>query len=587
MSTLYLQSACTLTFDYREAEDCLDGLDNDLDGQIDCQDGDCVMVCQEQNWCGDSVDNDGNGLTDETDPACWGVFAGAGVARRLTVNRCQSRSALEGNENELLPWIGNVAGADGAPLRGPLGGPNLEAEQPRLLEGPWTSTRILGTVELGPGAERSELELAAWEGVAPSTAPSETVSFMRRLDGQVVASSSRLPSQELVLGRVGVTQDASIAFEWSFGEVVNTEVCAGVTRCPAVSLRASLGDGPDGELVGRFVAVETDAFESAPVMTLRWSGRGIPRSLGLSGLVIRQDASLPCDEPNPPPAFAAMTRVLSLGGTDDDMLCLVGSDAEGQVLTLRGQASGTQNELPVWGEAEPFPDPNARIAVVSGSSNAAIWLAIVAPEAPGDALRTWQSEDCRAWSPGASISIAGRPAGLGTLSPVALGTDLQDRLTLWLAFDRGESRDATFRYGVWPCELDAADGSCRPLTIDGSTVAPMTANPDRRLSLPEVTGFVWGPVLLLINGQRQTGRLEIERTGETSATSGNLIAGNPLPTAFDRSLVQGAMWLTSIDRGVTGSPRRYGLLAYSARSHPEAHPRVGLALLELLTEREL
>ena len=52
--------------------DCTDGLDDDLDGLIDCLDADCGLqpVCQPESDCGDSLDNDSDGDTDCSDSDC-------------------------------------------------------------------------------------------------------------------------------------------------------------------------------------------------------------------------------------------------------------------------------------------------------------------------------------------------------------------------------------------------------------------------------------------------------------------------------------------------------------------------------------
>ena len=55
-------------------DDCDDELDNDGDGLIDCDDPDCFgePVCGGQpEICDDGIDNDGNGRTDCDDPACF------------------------------------------------------------------------------------------------------------------------------------------------------------------------------------------------------------------------------------------------------------------------------------------------------------------------------------------------------------------------------------------------------------------------------------------------------------------------------------------------------------------------------------
>jgi len=54
-------------------EVCDDGLDDDLDGLVDCEDSDCAAssLCMED--CDDGVDNDVDGLTDCLDDDCWGL----------------------------------------------------------------------------------------------------------------------------------------------------------------------------------------------------------------------------------------------------------------------------------------------------------------------------------------------------------------------------------------------------------------------------------------------------------------------------------------------------------------------------------
>jgi Putative metal-binding motif len=73
----------------RSESSCLDGVDNDKDGKIDCLDPDCNLVtcgpgCQcrallkfEGN-CNNTVDDDGDGVTDCADPDCAGAGCGDG-----------------------------------------------------------------------------------------------------------------------------------------------------------------------------------------------------------------------------------------------------------------------------------------------------------------------------------------------------------------------------------------------------------------------------------------------------------------------------------------------------------------------------
>ncbi|MFQ5976198.1 MAG: carboxypeptidase-like regulatory domain-containing protein [Candidatus Hydrothermarchaeales archaeon] len=68
----------TGTIDVRELNDpscpdvseiCDDGVDNDGDGLVDCDDPDCCPPCSSE-ICNDDVDNDGDGLVDCQDPDC-------------------------------------------------------------------------------------------------------------------------------------------------------------------------------------------------------------------------------------------------------------------------------------------------------------------------------------------------------------------------------------------------------------------------------------------------------------------------------------------------------------------------------------
>lgn len=72
-------AGCGKVFDYPDSEPehgaavCADGVDNDFDDQVDCDDSDCDGFCSEQSLaeCADGRDNDGDGLVDGADPRCW------------------------------------------------------------------------------------------------------------------------------------------------------------------------------------------------------------------------------------------------------------------------------------------------------------------------------------------------------------------------------------------------------------------------------------------------------------------------------------------------------------------------------------
>jgi hypothetical protein len=72
-------AACGRVYEYPDSESeasaplCTDGMDNDYDGDTDCDDADCDGSCPETTrlTCSDGRDNDGDGVTDTSDPRCW------------------------------------------------------------------------------------------------------------------------------------------------------------------------------------------------------------------------------------------------------------------------------------------------------------------------------------------------------------------------------------------------------------------------------------------------------------------------------------------------------------------------------------
>jgi hypothetical protein len=72
-------ASCSVLAGYRApvpevgVDACGNLVDDDFDGALDCDDVDCNGLCSEEHAesCADDRDNDGDGLTDGSDPRCW------------------------------------------------------------------------------------------------------------------------------------------------------------------------------------------------------------------------------------------------------------------------------------------------------------------------------------------------------------------------------------------------------------------------------------------------------------------------------------------------------------------------------------
>ena len=65
-----------LSFNVYAQENCNDGIDNDGDGLIDCNDPDCVFppTIEQGCNCEDGIDNDSDGKIDSLDPDCASYY---------------------------------------------------------------------------------------------------------------------------------------------------------------------------------------------------------------------------------------------------------------------------------------------------------------------------------------------------------------------------------------------------------------------------------------------------------------------------------------------------------------------------------
>jgi len=79
------------------SEICDDGIDNDGDGLLDCEDGDCVYngACVGETACDDGLDNDADGRTDCMDDDCWGHGCAVTAATLASANHAIVQSRVQ------------------------------------------------------------------------------------------------------------------------------------------------------------------------------------------------------------------------------------------------------------------------------------------------------------------------------------------------------------------------------------------------------------------------------------------------------------------------------------------------------------
>jgi hypothetical protein len=89
---------------------CHNGLDDDFDGRMDCEDPDCLGSCSEETpaECSDGKDNDGDGLVDAADPRCW-------LSAPPTAERCAKAYGVEVvNRFDTLPDLQGINQTQGS-----------------------------------------------------------------------------------------------------------------------------------------------------------------------------------------------------------------------------------------------------------------------------------------------------------------------------------------------------------------------------------------------------------------------------------------------------------------------------------------
>lgn len=160
---------CTLAYGYPEShpELCDNGVDDDLDGRIDCDDT-CEGRCPEDvaRACHDGRDDDGDGLIDFADPGCWPLAD-------VTLESCASTPSthavldFDGTDESWAARPGDLGPdpsgiADGSVL---LAHDGVDAREVHLLTGRTIGTRARMRVALDPSTDYAHLVLDVQDGV--------------------------------------------------------------------------------------------------------------------------------------------------------------------------------------------------------------------------------------------------------------------------------------------------------------------------------------------------------------------------------------------------------------------------------------
>jgi hypothetical protein len=342
-----LAAACTVLYPYpaQAPELCAGGVDEDLDGLIDCDDPDCDGMCPESGIarCSDGRDNDLDGLVDFVDPRCW-QYA------RITVDRCALIAGSSANvvadsfdptwsRDYSVEVVHDSALTDPEDPETPVLRDGVVSSSP--LSGAWAGTTLHARVRAG---SQTLVELVPTDG-GPVLSLRVTSSILSmavadELGGQwgsgisaraILRGSSPahppLPpgwrTLDLRLEPTGSTIEAHASLSADTGESV------------AIQMPAPVGWPEGGAMTVRISLYDT-------------SGDREPPSL-LGHTTVDRLAYDPCESPRLPTMIPAGTLVR----IDDESACVIGS-------TLRGPP-------PFGSDGLDWPDPWSAIGARLGT----------------------------------------------------------------------------------------------------------------------------------------------------------------------------------------------------------------------------
>ncbi|MBX3273101.1 MAG: hypothetical protein KF729_22750 [Sandaracinaceae bacterium] len=400
-----------------DADNCHDGLDNDLDGLTDWEDPGCVLDENEPGMCADGRDNDGDGLIDYEDPGCW-PYA------RVVVERCTRITGVDLRpfEDPGHFWAGAgtlVDRGDGFELE-----PDASGEAALLLIPPITgATRSL----------RLEVVLRLTEEAFEDASRGRdivTIVRARDIGSDVRPNFNNVPSVFIRMGQAG----GLLQFGTGVSDSGATRV--GDAESGEVTIEFRIARGDVSQIYVRTATQEVVSTSTvvpwSPIDVLRlfWSA---PPGVRVRSLRVQTDSADTCEAPPDllPPPFSEPRAVAHGRG----ITCVTLADPTKQ-REAPTQLARSVDEGRTWALVE-IVDEATSLRVCSGITwDEAYDVFRVACAPVGGGLVFGESADCLGWS-----ATPRRPAE--RISWVVGYTMLGDQHELWRSGMESVRRDWT------------------------------------------------------------------------------------------------------------------------------------------------
>jgi hypothetical protein len=448
--------ACTAVLDYPssdEAAHCANGIDDDFDDLVDCDDRDCDGQCPEDSLatCTDGRDQDRDDLADGDDPACFPTLVVVPDATRCeSVDGSHFALALASDPmaRESLDFSVRTITASTTTLDG-------RPTASITMTGPGT----MQSHSLLTGATRG-IELSAWVVPPPGATLRVGVAPQRTSAGEIDPTTGGLFLVFAPDGQIDV--QAGVARQTSGATGVSPPYFVQIAIHPDGSVLGLVnGAGGLAPPTSR-IAIEAASIGVAVPMRFFVDSRGgaVDAPTVVAEVNVSRNAFDPCARPVPDDTFSAARPLLALAARADGTLCAL--SATGSLIS--------HDEGVTFAEGGPLATsaPPSAGALVEAEGRLYAALAIPRPVAPTGLLgvELVESDDCVSWTPVASpvggipVTASERSVGIvrtagETRALVAVQSDPPSLITFRPA------GDGTFTHTMESLELPAFAESIR------------------------------------------------------------------------------------------------------------------------------